>query len=43
MDILIIDDEGNIRRVLRALLESEGYGVRDVESAEAGLLDGWLG
>jgi len=37
MDILIIDDEGNIRRMLRALLEEEGYGVREADSAEAGL------
>jgi two-component system nitrogen regulation response regulator NtrX len=37
MDILIIDDEGNIRRMLRALLEEEGYGVREAESAESGL------
>jgi two-component system nitrogen regulation response regulator NtrX len=37
MDVLIVDDEGNIRRMLRALLESEGYGVRDAGSAEEGL------
>ncbi len=37
MEILIIDDEGNIRRMLRALLEEEGYSVRDADSAEAGL------
>jgi two-component system nitrogen regulation response regulator NtrX len=37
MDILIIDDEGNIRRMLRALLEEEGYTVREAASAEAGL------
>jgi two-component system nitrogen regulation response regulator NtrX len=37
MDILIIDDEGNIRRMLRALLEGEGYTVREAASAEAGL------
>ena len=37
MDILIIDDEGNIRRMLRALLEEEGYTVREADSAEAGL------
>lgn len=37
MQILIIDDEGNLRRMLRALLESEGYSVGEAESAEAGL------
>ncbi len=36
-DVLIVDDEGNIRRSLRALLEAEGYRVRDAPSAEAGL------
>ncbi|MBT8395326.1 MAG: sigma-54-dependent Fis family transcriptional regulator [Gemmatimonadetes bacterium] len=37
MDILIIDDEGNLRRMLRALLEGEGYSVREAESAEEGI------
>ncbi|MGD2121845.1 MAG: sigma-54 dependent transcriptional regulator [Gemmatimonadota bacterium] len=37
MDILIIDDEGNLRRMLRALLEGEGYSVREAESAEEGV------
>ncbi len=37
MDILIIDDEGNLRRMLRALLEGEGYTVREAESAEEGI------
>jgi two-component system nitrogen regulation response regulator NtrX len=37
MDILIIDDEGNLRRMLRALLEEEGYAVREAGSAEAGI------
>jgi two-component system nitrogen regulation response regulator NtrX len=37
MDILIIDDEGNLRRMLRALLEGEGYSVREADSAEAGI------
>jgi two-component system nitrogen regulation response regulator NtrX len=37
MDILIVDDEGNIRRLLRALLESEGHDVREAGSAEEGL------
>jgi two-component system nitrogen regulation response regulator NtrX len=39
VDLLIVDDEGNIRRMLRALLESEGYTVRDVPSAEAALTE----
>jgi len=37
MDILIIDDEGNLRRMLRALLEAEGYAVREADSAESGI------
>ncbi|HSM60905.1 MAG TPA: sigma-54 dependent transcriptional regulator [Longimicrobiales bacterium] len=39
MNVLIIDDEGNIRRMLRALLESEGYAVREAGSAEEGILE----
>jgi DNA-binding NtrC family response regulator len=39
MDVLIVDDEGNIRRMLRALLESEGYDVREAGTAEEGLLE----
>jgi len=39
MDILIIDDEGNLRRMLRALLEEEGYSVREAASAEAGIAE----
>ncbi len=39
MDVLIVDDEGNIRRMLRALLESEGYGVREAGSAEEGIAE----
>src|SRR3990170_1369528 len=39
MDVLIVDDEGNIRRMLRALLESEGYGVREAPSAEEGIAE----
>lgn len=34
MDILIVDDEGNIRRSLRALLEAEGHHVGEAGSAE---------
>ncbi len=39
MDILIIDDEGNLRRMIRALLEEEGYAVREADSAEAGIVE----
>ncbi|MCC6751037.1 MAG: sigma-54-dependent Fis family transcriptional regulator [Deltaproteobacteria bacterium] len=35
--LLVIDDEKNIRRTLRMVLESEGYEVHDAESAEEGL------
>jgi len=35
--LLVVDDEPNLRRSLRALLEPEGYDVRDVESAEQAL------
>ena len=35
--ILVIDDEKNIRRTLRMVLESEGYTVLDAGSAEDGL------
>ncbi|MEZ4417911.1 MAG: sigma-54 dependent transcriptional regulator, partial [Gemmatimonadota bacterium] len=35
--ILIVDDQDNIRRTLRSLLESEGYRVSDVDRAEAAL------
>jgi two-component system nitrogen regulation response regulator NtrX len=38
-EILIVDDEGNIRRSLRALLTAEGFRVREAESAEAGLVE----
>lgn len=37
MDILLVDDEGNIRRSLRALLEAEGHRVREAPSAEVGI------
>ena len=39
MHVLIVDDEGNIRRMLRALLESEGWTVSEAGSAEEGLAD----
>jgi two-component system nitrogen regulation response regulator NtrX len=35
--VLIVDDEVNIRRTLRALFESEGYTVSDASSAEEAL------
>ncbi|MEM9191447.1 MAG: sigma-54 dependent transcriptional regulator [Myxococcota bacterium] len=35
--ILIVDDEKNIRRTLRMVLEGEGFQVLDAETAEAGL------
>jgi two-component system nitrogen regulation response regulator NtrX len=37
MDVLIIDDEGNLRRMIRALLEGEGFSVREAASAEVGI------
>ena len=35
--ILLVDDEPNIRRALRMVLEPEGYALLDAESAEAAL------
>jgi len=35
--ILVIDDEKNIRRTLRMVLEGEGFDVLDADSAEKGL------
>ncbi len=35
--ILVVDDEPNIRRALRMVLEPEGYALLDAESAEAAL------
>lgn len=37
MRILVVDDEGNIRRMLRALLEGEGWSVEEAPTAEAAL------
>lgn len=37
MRILIVDDEANLRRMLRALLEQEGHVILEAESAEAAL------
>src|SRR5512142_2070850 len=40
--VLVVDDEKNIRRTLRMVLESEGYAVEEAGSAEEALarLDG---
>src|SRR5512134_3308008 len=35
--ILVVDDEKNIRRMLRSVLESEGYAALEAGSAEEGL------
>jgi DNA-binding NtrC family response regulator len=35
--ILVVDDEKNIRRTLRMVLEAEGYAVEEAESAEQAL------
>ena len=35
--ILVVDDEKNIRRTLRMVLEGEGFSVEEAESAERGL------
>jgi two-component system, NtrC family, nitrogen regulation response regulator NtrX len=35
--ILVVDDEGNIRRMLARLLESEGYSVREAGDGEAAI------
>ncbi len=37
MKILVVDDEPNLRRMLRSLFEAEGHEVAEAESAEAGL------
>jgi two-component system nitrogen regulation response regulator NtrX len=38
-DILIVDDEPNIRRLLASLLEAEGHATRTAASGEDGLLE----
>ncbi|HEX7624063.1 MAG TPA: response regulator, partial [Anaeromyxobacteraceae bacterium] len=35
--VLVVDDEKNIRRTLRMVLETEGYAVSEAETAEEGL------
>lgn len=37
--LLVIDDEVQIRRLLRVTLESEGYRVREAETAQRGLAE----
>jgi two-component system, NtrC family, nitrogen regulation response regulator NtrX len=37
MKVLLIDDEGNLRRMLRALLEAEGYTVAEADRGDRGL------
>lgn len=37
MDVLIVDDETNIRRALRALLMSDGWEVREADTAETAI------
>lgn len=37
MNVLIVDDEGNLRRMLRALLEGEGYTVWEADRGDRGL------
>jgi len=37
MDVLIVEDEDNMRRVLNALLQKEGISIIDVESGEEAL------
>ncbi|MEO7997313.1 MAG: response regulator, partial [Gemmatimonadaceae bacterium] len=36
--VLIVDDEPNIRRMVGALLNAEGYEVRDAADGASGLL-----
>ncbi|MGI2822311.1 response regulator, partial [Vibrio fluvialis] len=37
MQILVIDDEPQIRRMLRIALSSEGYTIHEAENGESGL------
>src|SRR5215208_1634980 len=37
LSILVVDDEGNIRRSLRSILEGEGFGVLDADTGEKAL------
>jgi len=37
MDILIVDDEADIRALIRAILEDEGYQVREAENSQTAL------
>jgi two-component system, NtrC family, nitrogen regulation response regulator NtrX len=37
MRVLVVDDEANLRRMLRAFLEEEGWSVEEAASAEEGL------
>ena len=38
-EVLVIDDEAQIRRLLRVTLESAGFRVREVEGGELGLVE----
>ncbi|HEY8931857.1 MAG TPA: response regulator [Rariglobus sp.] len=41
-DLLVIDDEAQIRRLLRITLEAAGYGVREAETGRLGLSEAAL-
>mgnify|MGYP002508521071 CR=1 FL=1 len=38
-EVLVIEDDADIREGVRILLESEGYFVKEAENGEAGLQD----
>lgn len=38
-DVLVIDDDGLIRRLLRFTLEGAGYGVREADTGKQGLVE----